>query len=63
MKEYFKIGQVSKILNLPVKTIRFYEEKGLFKPSKVDEESGYRYFDEKAIEKIAQVQFLRKKQV
>lgn len=60
MKEYFKIGQVSKILNLPVKTIRFYEEKGLFKPSKVDEESGYRYFDEKAIEKIAQVQFLRK---
>ena len=43
---------VSKILNLPVKTIRFYEAKGLFKPSKVDEESGYRYFDEKAIEKI-----------
>ena len=60
MKEYFKIGEVSKILNLPVKTIRFYEANGLFKPSKVDEESGYRYFDEKAIEKIAQVQFLRK---
>lgn len=60
MKEYFKIGEVSKILNLPVKTIRFYEEKGLFQASKVDERSGYRYFDEKTIEKIAEIQFLRK---
>lgn len=40
----YKIGEVSKILNIPVETIRFYETKNLISPEK-DENSNYRYYD------------------
>lgn len=40
----YKIGEVSKILNIPVETIRFYETKNLIHPEK-DESSNYRYYD------------------
>ena len=40
----YKIGEVSKILNIPVETIRFYETKNLIHPEK-DENSNYRYYD------------------
>mgnify|MGYP002769716730 CR=1 FL=1 len=43
MKKY-KIGEVSKILDIPVETIRFYEKKGLIHPEK-DKYSSYRYYD------------------
>ena len=40
----YKIGQVSKMLNVPVETIRFLEQKGLLSPEK-DADSGYRFYD------------------
>lgn len=43
MKKY-KIGDISKMLNIPVQTIRFYEEHGIVQPQK-DPETGYRYYD------------------
>lgn len=43
MKKY-KIGEISKMLNIPVQTIRFYEEHGIVQPQK-DPDTGYRYYD------------------
>ena len=40
----YKIGQVSRMLNVPVETIRFLEQKGLIFPEK-DADSGYRFYD------------------
>lgn len=40
----YRIGEVSKLLNIPVETIRYYEAKGFIHPFK-DSNSGYRYFD------------------
>ena len=40
----YKIGQVSRMLNVPVETIRFLEQKGLVFPEK-DADSGYRFYD------------------
>lgn len=54
-----KIGEIAKLLNLPVKTIRYWEEFGLFKPSYVDEYTGYRQFDEKDIERLSQILYLK----
>ena len=47
-----KIGNFAKMFDVSIKTIRFYEEKGLLKPSLVDIYTGYRYFDEKNIEEM-----------
>jgi len=41
----FTIGEFSKITGLTVKTLRFYHEKNLLVPARVDPGSGYRQYD------------------
>ncbi|MBF7097869.1 MerR family transcriptional regulator [Alkalibacter mobilis] len=49
----FKIGEVSKILDIPMQTLRFYESKNIVKPSK-DHINKYRYYDEWDINFLAE---------
>jgi DNA-binding transcriptional MerR regulator/effector-binding domain-containing protein len=53
------IGEFSKISSLTVKTLRFYQEKGLLVPAAVDADSGYRYYDAAALEKARVIVALR----
>jgi DNA-binding transcriptional MerR regulator len=46
----FTIGDFSKITGLTVKTLRFYHAQGLLEPSAVDQETGYRYYDQRKVE-------------
>ena len=50
--KYLRIGDFSNVVGISVKTIRFYEEKGLIKPAYIDKYTGYRYYDEKNIEQV-----------
>jgi len=50
MKQY-QIGQLAKITGLRTSAIRYYEEKGLIKP-KTRSSSGYRIYDENAIQEL-----------
>lgn len=43
-KEFYQIGEVAKICNIPIKTLRYYDEIELLIPRKVDPESNYRYY-------------------
>lgn len=45
-QNYFTIGEVSKIIHLPVRTLHYYDEIGLFKPAYVDPATNYRYYSE-----------------
>lgn len=45
----YTIGQLSKILSIPITTLRYYDEKGLLVPQKRDESSNYRYYAESQI--------------
>jgi effector-binding domain-containing protein len=40
----FKIGEFANFIKIPVKTLRYYDEIGIFRPIKVDDETGYRYY-------------------
>jgi DNA-binding transcriptional MerR regulator len=40
----FKIGDFSRLSQISVKTLRYYDEIGLLKPSKVDQFTGYRLY-------------------
>ena len=51
-KTKLKIGEFSKMMQVTVKTLRHYEQKGLLLPDEVDEWTGYRYYS------IAQMQRL-----
>ncbi len=44
MDERYKIGDISKLLGIPVQTLRYYEEQGILRPQK-DEKTGYRYYN------------------
>ena len=45
----YKIGEFSKLVNIPVKTLRYYDEINLFKPQEIDLFSGYRYYSDEQI--------------
>lgn len=55
----YKIGEFSKITSLTVKTLRYYDEEGILKPSS-HLENGYRIYDEKDFKKAMLIKLLRK---
>jgi len=52
------VKQVSELTGISVRTLHYYDEIGLFKPSKVTE-SGYRMYDNDALETLQQILFFR----
>lgn len=59
MKNRFTIGEMSKLHNVPIKTLRYYDEIGLFKPIKVDKCSGYRYYSTEQFEQLNTIKYLK----
>lgn len=55
----FRIGEFSKLAKTTAKTLRFYDEKGLLKPSFVDEANGYRYYEAKQLYDLNRIMALR----
>ena len=55
-----KIGDLAKLFNVSVKTIRFYEKKGLLNPAEIDVYTGYRYYDENNIKRLSEIIYLKK---
>ena len=54
-----KIGELSNITGISIQTIRFYECKGLISPTEVDRWTGYRYYDENAIVRLSEINYLK----
>lgn len=55
----YSIGQFSVMLNINKKTLRYYDEIDLFKPSYVDTNNQYRYYDESQISIIKEIMRLK----
>lgn len=43
-ENYYSIGEVSKLTNISIQTLRYYDQINLFKPSYVDPATNYRYY-------------------
>ncbi|GAU79127.1 GyrI-like domain-containing protein [Fusibacter sp. 3D3] len=56
----YRIGEFSKITFLSVKTLRYYNEIGLLIPAKIDEDTGYRYYDDENFQKSMVIKTLRR---
>lgn len=54
-----RIGDLSKLSCVTVKTLRFYDEMGLLKPVKVDSFTGYRYYDYDQLPRLHRILALR----
>ncbi len=55
-KTRLKIGEFSQLMQVTVKTLRHYEQKGLLLPDEVDEWTGYRYY---SIDQMQRLQSIR----
>lgn len=42
----YKIGEFSKLVGIPIRTLRYYDDYGILKPSITDNFTGYRYYNE-----------------
>lgn len=59
MKNLYAIGEMSKLHNVPIRTLRYYDQIGLFKPIVVDETSGYRYYSTEQFEQLNTINYLK----
>lgn len=54
---YLLIGEMAKICNLSIQTLRFYDKKGLVSPVMKNEHNGYRYY---AVDQIMQINMIKR---
>lgn len=56
------VKDVSEITGVSIRTLRYYDEIGLLKPTELTE-SGYRLYDNKALEKLQEIMFFRELEI
>ena len=55
----YKIGEFAKIVDMPVRTVRYYDEVDVLKPEYVDQFSGYRYYTNNNVIEAEWIKMLR----
>lgn len=55
----FKIGEFSKLTQVSIRMLRYYDETGLLKPAQIDKFSGYRLYSTEQIPILNKIVFLR----
>jgi effector-binding domain-containing protein len=59
MKNQFSIGEMAKLHNTTIKTLRYYDEIGLLKPIQIDKNNGYRYYSTEQFEQLNTIHYLK----
>ena len=55
----YKIGDFSRLCRVTVRTLRYYDEIGLLKPVRVDQNTGYRYYSIEQLPKLNRIVMLK----
>lgn len=59
MEKYFSIGEISKIHNIPIQTLRYYDKIGLLTPAYIDKYTNYRYYSFEQFIYLDTIKYLR----
>ena len=54
-----QIKEFAKLCGVSVRTLHYYDETGILKPSYVDKNTGYRYYDEASLLRMQEILFYR----
>ena len=54
-----QIKEFAELTGVSVRTLHYYDEIGLLKPCYVDEQNGYRFYDETSLERMQEILFYR----
>ncbi|GEM_PF-213291 len=55
----FSIGEMAKLHNINIQTLRYYHNIGLLVPIEVDSQSGYRYYDDSSSQRLWKIKALQ----
>lgn len=55
----FKIGEFANFIKVPIKTLRYYDEIGIFKPIRVEDETSYRYYSASQLPLLNRILYLK----
>lgn len=55
----YQIKEFAKLTGVSVRTLHYYDEIKLLEPAFVDEQNGYRFYDEKSLERMQEILFYR----
>lgn len=58
MKRFWKVGELAKLTGLTIRTLRFYDQIGLFSPSAYSD-SGHRMYNEDDLSRLQQILSLK----
>ena len=58
-QQLFTIGEIAKLFDINIRTLRYYDGAGLLKPERTDETTGYRYYSTKQFERLNAIKYLR----
>ncbi|MEY4480157.1 MAG: hypothetical protein RLZZ267_835 [Bacillota bacterium] len=53
------VSEIAKLSGVSVRTLHYYDKIGLLAPSEVTSETGYRYYDDDALQQLQQILFYR----
>ncbi|GMA73402.1 MerR family transcriptional regulator [Tetragenococcus osmophilus] len=59
MRKLYSIGEVAKLNNVSIETLRYYDRIGLFTPASVDPTTHYRYYHEKQFFYLDIIKYLK----
>ena len=59
MKDLFTIGEMAKLFQMNIRTLRYYDEIGLVHPEETDERTGYRFYSTRQFERLNTIKYLR----
>lgn len=51
----YKIGEFSKMSKITIKTLRYYEKEGLLKPTFIDQNTSYRYYESSQLIDVSKI--------
>ena len=47
-----KIGEFSKLMKISTRMLRYYDENALLRPAEINEQTGYRMYGNKEVERL-----------
>ncbi len=60
VEQYYSVGKISKLCNIPIRTLHYYNDIGLLKPQRVDSDTNYRYYSHEQLSNINAIKHFKK---
>ena len=58
-RTFFTIGEIARLFHMNIRTLRYYDERGILKPAYINEKTKYRYYASSQFERLNTIKYLR----